>query len=373
MRIALDLAIQGEGFVEPNPMVGCVLVHGGQVVGRGYHQRFGGPHAEIVAIESATDRRAISGATAYVTLEPCCHFGKTPPCADALIDAGVARVVVAVQDPFAEVDGGGIAKLRAAGIDVTVGVCSEAAERLIAPFAKRVRTDRPWVIAKWAMTIDGRIATASGQSQWITGESSRREVHRLRGRVDAIVAGMGTVQADNPMLNARPPGPRSATRVVMCRRRLPSIESKLVQSAGEIPLLLIVGPDVDPDQLCRLVDAGAQVLDAVDRDSDGSACPDTPSFDATSMVDRLLAKLAAQGATNVMLEGGGEIFSSFFAASQVDQCHVFIGPKAFGGKAAPGPIGGDGVESLAQASQWTLEQMDPFDGDVRLIYRRLLR
>ncbi len=205
-------------------MVGCVIVRDGTVVGQGYHRQFGGPHAEIEALNSLAAASDAKGATAYVTLEPCCHHGKTPPCSEALISAGLTHVVVAMADPFAKVDGGGLRQLRDAGIETTVGVLSEKAEFLNAPYLKKVLTGKPWVIAKWAMTMDGRIATVSGQSQWITGQASRAEVHRLRGRTDAIAVGMGTVEADDPMLTARPPGPRIATRIVFCRHRLPSID-----------------------------------------------------------------------------------------------------------------------------------------------------
>ncbi len=358
MSQAIELALRGQGRVEPNPMVGCVISRDAHVIGHGYHAEFGGPHAEVAALRSLASIDDARGATAYVTLEPCCHFGKTPPCADALIDAGIGRVVVAMEDPFDRVSGGGIAKLRDAGIDVSVGLMSDEAAAINAPFIKRVQTRRPWVIAKWAMTIDGRIATSSGESQWITGESSRAAVHRLRGRVDAIVVGMGTVTADNPMLDARPPGPRVAQRVVFCRRRLPSLQCKLVQTAGRIPLSLVVGPEVDRAELRALTDAGARVISV------------PHMAHAWQMVDPVLAELAENGATNVMLEGGAELFSSFFAADQVDECHVYIGAKAFGGKAAVGPIGGDGVARLAQAWRFGLSEIARFDDDVRLIYRR---
>ncbi len=216
MQRAIALARRGEGFVEPNPMVGCVLVRDGNVVGEGWHQRFGGPHAEVVALQAAGgDAR---GATAYVSLEPCCHHGKTPPCTQALIDAGVARVVIAMHDSFAEVAGGGVKQLREAGIEVTVGLLDDEARQLNAPYLKLIEQGRPWVIAKWAMTLDGRIASKTGSSQWISGEASRAIGHGLRGRVDAIIVGRGTAAADDPLLTTRLSDgnkpPRTATRVV---------------------------------------------------------------------------------------------------------------------------------------------------------------
>ncbi|EMB16219.1 Riboflavin biosynthesis protein RibD [Rhodopirellula europaea 6C] len=200
MTEAIELASQGRGKVEPNPPVGCVLVRDSVCIGRGYHQRFGGPHAEVEALADCDDA---TGATAYVSLEPCCHHGKTPPCADALIRAKVARVVVSVVDPFDQVDGGGIDRLRSAGIEVVTGIAKEAGEELLAAYLKRIRTGMPWVIAKWAMSLDGRIATQTGESKWITGPASRGAVHELRASVDAIAVGLGTVIADNPLLTVR--------------------------------------------------------------------------------------------------------------------------------------------------------------------------
>lgn len=362
MQSALDLAVGGLGHVEPNPMVGCVIVRDRVIIGRGYHARFGGPHAEVAALRSLDSVDDAAGATAFVTLEPCSHHGKTPPCADALIDAKIGRVVVAMEDPFAEVSGRGIVRLRDAGIDVTVGVLSKQAETLVAPFVKRVTTGLPWVIAKWAMTIDGRIATRTGKSQWITNADSRAAVHQLRSRVDAIVAGMGTVTADNPQLTARltdaaASPPRIATRVILCRHRLPAIDSMLVRTIDQAPLMLVAGPGVDTNQVERLAGAGATVWRVDDRDP-------------AAMTSQTLRKLAADGATNVMLEGGGEIFASFFAGNNVDECHVFMGPKAFGGVAAAGPIGGSGVAEVSQAWAFSLQSIDRFGDDLRLVYRR---
>ena len=204
MKRAITLARRGEGKVEPNPMVGCVLVRDGKVLGEGWHRVFGGPHAEIEALRAAAKAGPdVRGCDAYVSLEPCCHHGKTPPCTEALIDAGVARVLVGVADPFAQVAGRGIAALRDAGVQVEVGIEHEAASDLIAPFARRVTAGRPWVIAKWAQPLDGRIATATGQSRWISNDASRRQVHQLRARVDAVMVGVGTVIADDPQLTAR--------------------------------------------------------------------------------------------------------------------------------------------------------------------------
>lgn len=359
MRIALDGALQGEGFVEPNPMVGCVLVRDGELLGRGHHEKFGGPHAEVMALRSLSPSKDARGATAYVTLEPCCHFGKTPPCADALIDAGVARVVVGVSDPFAKVDGGGLLRLAEAGIETRVGVLAEQAAELIQPFAKYVRTRTPWVIAKWAMTLDGKIATATGESQWITAERSRAEVHRLRGRVDAIITGMGTVIADDPMLTARPRGPRSQVRVIFCRSRVPSVDSKVVQSASESPVWLMVSDQIAEKQTGPLADRGIKIITL-------------KTHDPSQMVSDALAVLGDASMTNVMVEGGGDLLGSFLSTDQIDECHVYVGAKIFGGKNAPGPVGGLGISLLCDAYQMTLRSVDSFDDDVRMVYRRLV-
>src|SRR3954466_722160 len=213
MERALALAERGRGAVEPNPLVGAVVVRDGTCVGEGWHQRYGGPHAEVHALAAAAE--AARGATLYVTLEPCCHFGKTPPCTDAVLAAGVRRVVASMADPFPRVAGGGLDRLRAAGLEVEVGLLEDEARRLNAPYLKRLTTGLPYVTAKWAMTLDGKTAVASGDSRWISGPRSRALVHELRGRMDAILVGIGTALADDPLLTARPPGPRVACRVVL--------------------------------------------------------------------------------------------------------------------------------------------------------------
>src|SRR5579884_2079657 len=213
MRRALELAEHGRGYVEPNPLVGAVVVRDGQLVGEGWHQHYGEAHAEIHALAAAGE--GSRGATLYVTLEPCCHFGKTPPCTDAVLRAGIRRVVAAMPDPFPAVAGKGAELLRQAGVTVELGIGEAEARRLNAPYLKLLEKRRPWVHAKWAMTLDGKIATRTGDSKWISNEASRRIVHALRGRMDAVIVGAGTALADDPLLTARPPGPRVATRAVL--------------------------------------------------------------------------------------------------------------------------------------------------------------
>lgn len=368
MNEAVELARKGQGFVEPNPMVGCILVRDGRMIGQGYHAVYGGPHAEVNALtdcrRSGEDPR---GATAYVTLEPCCHFGKTPPCADALIQADIARVVIAVKDPFPAVDGGGIRKLQDAGIEVVSGVHHQASRRVLAPYLKRVRTGKPWVIAKWAMSIDGRIATSIGESQWITGPESRSKVHELRGRVDAIMVGMGTVLADDPLLTARGIGLgkpiRTPTRIVFARSRVPDLKSQMVRTASEVPTWIVAGP--------KILDSSLALL--ADHDVEAVRCR---SEDPVLMIDEVLEYLGRDDnpslgpMTNLMLEGGGELLGSFAAAGQIDEAHVYMGAKLIGGRAAPGPVGDPGFAKLSDATPWEIDTVERFGQDVRTIYRR---
>jgi len=331
MLRALELAARGEGCVEPNPMVGAVLVRDDQIVGEGWHQEFGGPHAEAVALEAAGDDAR--GATLHVTLEPCCHTGKTPPCADAVIAAGVARVVVATGDPFPQVDGGGIAKLEAAGIECEVGDCQAEANALLAPYLKLTSTGRPWVIAKWAMTLDGKIATRTGSSKWISGTESRDIVQQLRGRVDAIVVGGGTAQADDPLLTARPPGPRVATRIVLgdvCP------DSKLAQTIDDAPLLVVLRVPPVNGQYDWLQSAGGELL-VLEADS------------RQQQITHLLDELGSRQMTNVLVEGGGQLLGAFFDANAIDEVRAFIAPKLVGGGESPSPIAGHGIELMPAA------------------------
>ncbi len=238
MSRALAEAERGRGAVEPNPMVGAVVVRDAKAVGVGHHERFGGPHAEVIALARAGG--LARGATLYVTLEPCCHHGKTPPCTDAILKAKVARVVAAMRDPFPKVDGGGASRLRSAGVEVEVGLMAEESRRLNGPYLKRLATGLPYVTAKWAMTLDGKTAAASGDSRWISGPRSRALVHEVRGRMDAILIGIGTALADDPSLTARPPGPRTPARVILDgSARLP-LDSQLATTAREVPVLVAV-------------------------------------------------------------------------------------------------------------------------------------
>ncbi len=354
MSRALELAARGQGSVEPNPMVGAVVLDAeGQLVGEGWHQKFGGPHAEVHALEMAGERAR--GGTLYATLEPCCHVGKTPPCTDAVVKAGVRRVVVAMADPFPKVAGGGLAILREAGIEVEVGVSEAAARRLNAPYLKLLRTGRPWVIAKWAMTLDGKIATSTGDSKWISGAESRWRVHELRGRVDAIIVGRGTVIADDPLLTARPPGPRVAARIVLLTRtwELPD-EARLKSTAREAPVLLAI-PYAHTLNVLKWVREGAELLEL-------------PSSDSGLSIPALLSELGKRGMTNVLVEGGSGVLGSFFDVGAIDEAWAFIAPKLVGGT-GPSPIGGRGLDRLANAVTSTDVRIETVGSDTLVVTR----
>lgn len=352
MRRALELAERGRGHVEPNPLVGAVLARDGHVVGEGAHERFGEPHAEIHALTAAGV--AARGATLYVTLEPCCHQGKTPPCTDALIQAGVARVVAALADPFPLVATRGIAQLRAAGIAVDIGLCQTEARRQNAPYLKLAGTGRPYVHAKWAMTLDGKIATRTGDSKWISNEASRRKVHELRGRVDGILVGIGTALVDDPLLTARPPGPRVACRVILdSKARLP-LTAQLVRTAATMPTMIAASSSAPRDRVDALRQAGCEIV-----------IP-SPEPEGAPRLIALLDELGKRRWTNLLVEGGSDVLGRFLDAGLIDEVHVFVAPRLVGGGQGKTPVGGRGVESLAEAWNPAGWQVEMLDGDVYL-------
>lgn len=348
MARAIELAQRGEGRVEPNPMVGCILVRDGRVVGEGWHQQFGGPHAEVEALRAAGEEAR--GATAYVTLEPCAHAGKTPPCTGALIAAGVKRVVAGCRDPHPQVNGRGFAELSAHGIEVVADVLPAEAQSLIAPFAKLATRGVPWVIAKWAMTLDGKLAAHSGDSRWISGEDSRAVVHELRGRVDAIVVGRGTAAADDPLLTARPAGPRVATRVVLDSQASLSLGSKLVATAKETPVLVAAAATAPPQRCEALRQRGVEVWQSA------SAKRDEQWLE-------LLAELGRRRMTNVLVEGGAEVFGTLFDAGSVEEVHAFIASRVLGGPAAS-PVAGRGLAMMADAVRLHRPRIEQLGDDV---------
>jgi diaminohydroxyphosphoribosylaminopyrimidine deaminase/5-amino-6-(5-phosphoribosylamino)uracil reductase len=343
MARALDLAVQGLGRVEPNPMVGAVVVQDDRIVGEGYHARFGGPHAEAAALAQAG--HSARGAELFVSLEPCCHFGKTPPCTDAVLAAGVRRVVAAVADPFPEVAGRGIQILKDAGIETAVGVLQERARRLNGAFFKRVRTGLPLVIAKWAMTLDGRMATASGESRWISSEESRRRVHEVRRVCDAVIIGAGTALADEPSLTVRHVEPLpergQPTRVILDDRLALDAAREPARSARETPVIIYTTAEsiaALPDRTAALRSAGCE-LAAVPR-AEGGIFPVA-----------VIEDLGRRGMSRVMVEGGARILGAFFGARLVDRVMIFVSPRILGSAGAPGPVGGRDGLALADALQ----------------------
>ncbi|QVL29900.1 bifunctional diaminohydroxyphosphoribosylaminopyrimidine deaminase/5-amino-6-(5-phosphoribosylamino)uracil reductase RibD [Telmatocola sphagniphila] len=328
MRRALQLAERGRGYVEPNPLVGAVIVREGAIVGEGWHPKYGQDHAEIVALKQAGE--LAQGSTLYVTLEPCCHQGKTPPCTEAVIRAGIKRVVAAMADPFAAVAGKGFQKLRETGIETQSGLLEKEARFLNRPYLKRLRTDKPYIHAKWAMSLDGKIATSTGESKWITGEIARQKVHHYRGLMDGIITGRGTLLSDDPLLTARPPGPRTPTRIVLSQGKteLPT-NCQLLKSVQWAPVLLAVHQDyLFRHEAWR--NAGAELL-------------------GYQSLEDFLKKLAERGMTNIWLEAGTSLLGSFLDSREIDEVHCFIAPRIIGGKHAHGPISGIGIAHLPEA------------------------
>jgi diaminohydroxyphosphoribosylaminopyrimidine deaminase/5-amino-6-(5-phosphoribosylamino)uracil reductase len=351
MGRALELAERGRGLVEPNPLVGAVVVRDGRAVGEGWHRRYGEAHAEVNALAQAG--ADAHGASLYITLEPCCHHGKTPPCTDAVLRAGVARVVAAMTDPFPQVAGQGAARLRAAGVPCDVGLGEKEARRLNAPYLTLLAHGRPYVHAKWAMTLDGKIATAAGDSRWISNEASRRHVHALRGRMDAILVGLGTARADDPLLTARPPGPRTATRIVLdSQARLP-LTAALVRTAREAPTVVVTAESADSERCRQLQEAGCTVLPL-------------PAENGRPAVTALLQELGRRRLTNLLVEGGSDVLGSFLDAGLIDEVHVFIAPRLAGGAGARTAVGGRGRDRIADAFSLARWQVRTVEGDVYL-------
>ncbi len=357
MRAALSLARRGLGATWPNPAVGCVIVKDGRVVGRGWTQSGGRPHAETEAIRRAGE--AARGACAYVTLEPCSHHGKTPPCAEALMAAGIVRCVVAVEDPDPRVSGAGIDALRQAGIEVVVGPGAEEAAEINAGFFLRVGAGRPLLTLKTATTLDGRIATHTGESQWITGEAARAAAHRLRADHDAIMIGIGTALADDPMLTCRLPGlgDRRPVRIVFdSRLRLP-LTSRLVVTAPEVPTWIVCLASADAARRQAFADCGVRLIMA---ETDDDGYPD---------IVAALRALGQRGLTRVLVEGGAHLAAALLRRDLVDRLAWFRAPRLIGGDGIPAAVG-FGVDRLAQAPQFRRMAANSVGEDVLEMYAR---
>ena len=339
---AIELAHNGAGAVRPNPVVGAVVARGEEILGEGWHEEFGAAHAEVNAIE-ACGLEDLSGATLYVSLEPCCHEGKTPPCTEAILQAGIGRVVVASDDPTEKASGRGLGILRDDGVEVVVadGELAARARLLNQAFRKHARVGRPWVLFKSAMTLDGKVATRTGDSKWISGDDSRELAHRWRASVDAVVVGIGTALADDPQLTARPDGllaelPHQPRRVVFdTLARLPPT-SQLVAAATEMPLTVVVSRAAARADTDALEAAGAQVLVATGENE-------------PARVRSALDQLGGHGIASVLLEGGPHLAGAFLDAGEIDEIRLFLAPLLLGGSAARDPLEGKGVERISEA------------------------
>jgi diaminohydroxyphosphoribosylaminopyrimidine deaminase/5-amino-6-(5-phosphoribosylamino)uracil reductase len=339
---AIELAGRGVGAVKPNPAVGAVIARDGEVLGEGWHERFGAAHAEVNAIE-ACGMADLSGATLYVSLEPCCHEGKTPPCTDAIVQAGIRRVVVGSDDPTEKAAGRGLGILRDEGIDVVLagGELATQARLLNQAFRKHARVARPWVLFKSAMTLDGKVATRAGDSQWISGEASRELAHQWRASVDAVVVGIGTALADDPQLTARPdgtpaePGEQPRRVVFDSLARLPAT-SQLVVAAAEIPLTVVVSRAAARADTDVLETSGAHVLVATGENE-------------PARVRSALDQLGQLGVASLLLEGGPHLAGAFLDAGEIDEIRLFLAPLLLGGRTARDPLEGEGVERISEA------------------------
>jgi diaminohydroxyphosphoribosylaminopyrimidine deaminase/5-amino-6-(5-phosphoribosylamino)uracil reductase len=336
MLRALELAARARGLTSPNPMVGCVIVRGGTVAGEGFHQRAGAPHAEVMAIRDAGEETV--GADLYVNLEPCSHRGRTPPCTEAIIRAGIARVYAAMEDPNPRVAGRGGEILSRAGVAVTFGLFAEAAGKLNEAYLKHVQTGLPFVFIKSAVSLDGKTATRTGESRWITGEEERAVVHEMRNGADAILVGIGTVLADDPRLTTRIPGGggKDPNRVVMDPLlRIPH-RAKVLTQGGEGKTIIVTTGQASGERADRLRKLGAEVMVMKKQGQ---------------FIDmkELMAILGKRGVASVMIEGGSEVAASALSAGVVDKVVYFIAPTIIGGKEAPGAVGGEGVSSLGDA------------------------
>lgn len=336
MQLALALAQEARGRTAPNPMVGALVVCEGKIVGRGYHRKAGTEHAEVVALREAGERAR--GATLYVTLEPCCHYGRTPPCTKAILAAGIKRVVVAMVDPNPQVAGKGIQELQEAGVEVTVGVLGEAASRLNEVFIKYMTTGFPFVILKMALTLDGKIATDQGDAFWVSGEESRRWVHQLRDQVAAVMIGVNTLLRDDPLLTTRLDGQRGhdPVRVIVDSRGRTPITARVLGLESESPTIVATTPLAPAERLEQLQRAGAEIL--LCREKSGQV----------DLRD-LFWQLGRREITSVLLEGGARLNASALREGLVDKIHFFLAPKIVGGLAAPGPIGDLGIIRMKEA------------------------
>ena len=355
MRRAIELAKKGEGFCHPNPLVGAVIVKDGKVIGEGYHARYGDLHAERNAFKSL--KESAEGATLYCTLEPCCHHGKQPPCTEAIIENKIKRVVVGSFDPNPLVSGKGFEILRSAGIEVTEGVLEKECDALNDIFFHYIKTKMPYVVMKYAMTADGKIATDTGKSKWITGEKSRENVQKLRHRLMGIMVGIGTVLKDDPMLNCRIEGLKSPIRIIVDSKIRIPLDSKICESADKYRTIVAYAEEnADSKKLALLTEKGIETL----------LCSSDEAGDKVD-IRILLKKLGEMGIDSILLEGGGELNASFVKEKLISEIKVFIGNKIFGGK-GKSPVYGMGIDEVESALELEIKEIERFDDDVCITY-----
>ena len=374
MRMAMSLAEKGRGHVNPNPLVGAVIVRDGRVTGEGWHRRYGDLHAEREALAACTEDT--HGSTMYVTLEPCCHHGKQPPCTDAIINAGIRRVVAGMTDPNPLVAGKGLALLAAHGIEVECGLLEEELRYQNRVFLRYITARRPWVTMKWAMTLDGRIAARTGDSKWVSSEESRTFAHRLRGWNMAIMAGIGTVRADDPMLNCRLDGMRSPVRVIVDSKASIALSSAIVRTAGQYRTIVAYARDenrvpgnagdiAETGTVCGPDNARADVEGRVERlAAAGVETVECAGKDGRVDIGDLLSQLGRMGIDSVLVEGGSELDWSIVEAGLADEVYCFIAPKIIGGSLAKGPVGGSGFDRMAEALGLEIESVTRTGPDI---------
>lgn len=358
MKRAIELAKQGVGWTAPNPLVGAVVVKNGRVIGEGYHRKYGELHAERNALAACTEDPA--GATLYVTLEPCCHYGKTPPCTEIIIEKKIAKVVIGSRDPNPKVAGKGARILREHGIEVVEDYMREACDALNPVFFHYITTKTPYVVLKFAMTLDGKIATRTGASKWITGEAARNHVHQLRGRYAGILAGIGTVLADDPMLNCRIDGAHQPLRIILDSHLRIPMGSWLVRSAKEYPLLIVCNESTrdreeGTNRIQKLEEAGAKVWTLPEKNGH----PD---------LNVLMQRLGEEKIDSVLIEGGGTVNEAVLKAHIVHHVYAYIAPKIFGGEDAKTPVEGSGIRLPQECANLRLAKITVLLNDMLLEY-----
>lgn len=358
MKRAIELAKQGAGWTAPNPLVGAVVVKNGRVIGEGYHRKYGELHAERNALAACTEDPA--GATLYVTLEPCCHYGKTPPCTEIIIEKKIAKVVIGSRDPNPKVAGKGARILREHGIEVVEDYMREACDALNPVFFHYITTKTPYVVLKFAMTLDGKIATRTGASKWITGEAARNHVHQLRGRYAGILAGIGTVLADDPMLNCRIDGAHQPLRIILDSHLRIPMGSRLVRSAKEYPLLIVCNESTrdreeGTSRIQKLEEAGTKVWTLPEKNGH----PD---------LNVLMQRLGEEKIDSVLIEGGGTVNEAALKAHIVHRVYAYIAPKIFGGEDAKTPVEGSGIRLPQECAKLRLAKITVLLNDMLLEY-----